>query len=171
MSSQDLRKNPRVIIIQKLYSKDLNADTEIEFPKHRFKKFIKDVVLGSLERKELIEKTIVSHLKEDIDIKRTEKLVMILLHAAIFELLYKPETSVNIIINESLKKASINSTKTLESSFSFPLKEARENFEKSYLTSQLKKFKGNISKTADFVGMERSALHRKLKTLGIKGIN
>ena len=54
---------------------------------------------------------------------------------------------------------------------SYPLKEAREKFEKDYLASQLKKHKGNISKTAEFIGMERSALHRKLKTLGITGIN
>ena len=54
---------------------------------------------------------------------------------------------------------------------SYPLKEAREKFEKDYLASQLKKHKGNISNTAEFIGMERSALHRKLKTLGIKGIN
>ena len=79
--------------------------------------------------------------------------------------------NINMIINESLKRASINQSGVSESNFSFTLKEARESFEKSYLTSQLKKFKGNISKTADFVGMERSALHRKLKTLGIKGIN
>ena len=79
--------------------------------------------------------------------------------------------NINMIIKESLKKVSINKTDISEKNFSFPLKEARENFEKSYLTLQLKKFKGNISKTADFVGMERSALHRKLKTLGIKGIN
>ena len=79
--------------------------------------------------------------------------------------------NINMIINESLKKVSINKSDISEKNFSFPLKEARENFEKSYLTLQLKKFKGNISKTADFVGMERSALHRKLKTLGIKGIN
>ena len=78
---------------------------EIKFPKHRFKKFIKDVVLGSLERKELIEETISLHLNKDIDIKKTEKLVIILLHAAIFELLYKPQTSVNIIINEYLNAA------------------------------------------------------------------
>ena len=58
-----------------------------------------------------------------------------------------------------------------ENVLSYPLKEAREKFEKNYLTSQLKKHKGNISKTAEFVGMERSALHRKLKTLGIKGVN
>ncbi len=79
--------------------------------------------------------------------------------------------NINKIINESLKRVSIDQLDLSDSNFSFPLKEARENFEKSYLTSQLKKFKGNISKTADFVGMERSALHRKLKTLGIKGIN
>ena len=59
----------------------------------------------------------------------------------------------------------------LEQSFQSPLKEAREYFEKEYLTNQLKKHHGNISKTADFIGMERSALHRKLKSLGIKGIN
>jgi two-component system nitrogen regulation response regulator NtrX len=79
--------------------------------------------------------------------------------------------NINIIINESLKKVSSNKIDISENNFSFPLKEARENFEKTYLTLQLKKFKGNISKTANFVGMERSALHRKLKTLGIKGIN
>ena len=56
-------------------------------------------------------------------------------------------------------------------SLSFPLKQARENFEKSYLLNQLKKNKGNVSKTAEFIGMERSAPHRKLKSLGIKGIN
>jgi len=79
--------------------------------------------------------------------------------------------NINMIVNEALKKVSVNKSDISEKNFSFPLKEARENFEKSYLTLQLKKFKGNISKTADFIGMERSALHRKLKTLGIKGIN
>ena len=59
----------------------------------------------------------------------------------------------------------------LEQSFQSPLKEAREYFEKEYLITQLKKHHGNISKTADFIGMERSALHRKLKSLGIKGLN
>ena len=83
-----------------------------------------------------------------------------------------PETSDKIsnIIKESLKTPDIKRD-TLENSLSIPLKEARENFEKEYLTTQLKKFNGNISKTADFVGMERSALHRKLKGLGIKELN
>ena len=64
-----------------------------------------------------------------------------------------------------------NDENIIKKSFTSPLKEAREYFEKEYLTTQLKKHHGNISKTADFIGMERSALHRKLKLLGIKGIN
>ncbi len=74
------------------------------------------------------------------------------------------------IIKESLKTDSLQE-KFKENSLSVPLKEAREKFEKEYLTIQLKKFNGNISKTANFVGMERSALHRKLKGLGIKEFN
>ena len=74
------------------------------------------------------------------------------------------------IIKESLKTENFND-KITENSLSVPLKEAREKFEKEYLTMQLKKFNGNISKTANFVGMERSALHRKLKGLGIKEFN
>ena len=74
------------------------------------------------------------------------------------------------IIKESLKNPDIQNI-TSENSLSIPLKEARENFEKEYLTTQLKKFNGNISKTADFIGMERSALHRKLKGLRIKELN
>jgi two-component system, NtrC family, nitrogen regulation response regulator NtrX len=74
------------------------------------------------------------------------------------------------IIKESLKTPDIETRKS-ENSLSIPLKEAREIFEKEYLTTQLNKFNGNISKTADFIGMERSALHRKLKSLGIKELN
>ena len=74
---------------------------------------------------------------------------------------------VSNIVKESLKNENSNE-KITENSLSVPLKEAREKFEKEYLTIQLKKFNGNISKTAKFVGMERSALHRKLKGLGIK---
>jgi two-component system nitrogen regulation response regulator NtrX len=84
----------------------------------------------------------------------------------------QPETKEKIsnIIKESLKKDGFEN-ETSENTLSVPLKEAREKFEKEYLTMQLKKFNGNISKTATFVGMERSALHRKLKGLGIKEFN
>ena len=84
----------------------------------------------------------------------------------------QPDTKDKIsnIIKESLKNINFND-QIAENSLSVPLKEAREKFEKEYLTIQLKKFNGNISKTANFVGMERSALHRKLKGLGIKEFN
>ena len=80
---------------------------------------------------------------------------------------------INQVIDDILNPSSKiqNSQNILEQSFQSPLKEAREHFEKEYLSKQLKKHHGNISKTADFIGMERSALHRKLKSLGIKGIN
>ena len=84
----------------------------------------------------------------------------------------QPDTKdkISSIVKESLKSDNYDD-KIAENSLSVPLKEARENFEKEYLTIQLKKFNGNISKTANFVGMERSALHRKLKGLGIKEFN
>ena len=74
------------------------------------------------------------------------------------------------IIKESLS-SSIDESFSVTDTFSVPLREARETFEKEYLISQLKKFGGNISKTSKFVGMERSALHRKLKLLGVKDLN
>ena len=80
--------------------------------------------------------------------------------------------NVNSLVQDALSQKKVNDdTSSYESVLSYPLKEAREKFEKDYLNSQLKKHKGNISKTAEFIGMERSALHRKLKTLGIKGVN
>ena len=82
------------------------------------------------------------------------------------------KSNINKLIEDILKPSSTVSNKDFfEKSFSSPLKEARKHFEKEYLITQLKKNHGNISKTADFIGMERSALHRKLKELGIKGIN
>ena len=80
------------------------------------------------------------------------------------------EEKISNIIKESLKSTD-QKTSNVENSLSVPLKEARENFEKEYLTTQLKKFNGSISKTAEFIGMERSALHRKLKGLGIRELN
>ena len=82
------------------------------------------------------------------------------------------KTNINNLVQDALSQKNLQKKSNFyDNILSFPLKEAREKFEKDYLTSQLKKYKGNISKTATFVGMERSALHRKLKTLGIKGVN
>ena len=81
------------------------------------------------------------------------------------------KSNIGRFLHEILSKNSSESLQDTSVSLSFPLKQARENFEKNYLLNQLKNNKGNVSKTAEFIGMERSALHRKLKSLGIKGIN
>ena len=96
------KNNPRVIIIQKLYGKFYNEDNDIEFPKHRFKKFIKDVVSGTLERNELIEETVNKHLSTDIDLVKTDKLLKIILFASVFELMFKHNTPTKVIISEYL---------------------------------------------------------------------
>ena len=95
--------NSRVIIIQKLYGKLFNKDEKISFPKHRFKKFIKDVVNGTIERDEVIKDEILNHLNEDLDLKKLDKIFQVIVKSAIFEFLYKPKTSTKIIINEYLK--------------------------------------------------------------------
>ena len=93
----------RVKIIQKLYSKTLNPDEKIIYNKSQYKKFIRDVTEGTIERKELIEDTIKKFLKDDIDLKRTDKLLKIIIHAAVFELLYKHNNPKRVIISEYLK--------------------------------------------------------------------
>ena len=97
------KNNPRVIIIQKIYNKIFNNDENITFPKHRFKKFIKDIVNGTIEREELINTEIKNHLEQDLKIKNMDKVFQIIIKSAIFEFLYKPNTSIKIIINEYLK--------------------------------------------------------------------
>jgi N utilization substance protein B len=94
--------SPRIKIIQKLYNSLMNPDSIIEYPKNQYKKFIKDVVKGTLERSELIEKTINQHLSNDINLAKTDKLLKIILFAAIFELMFKHNTPKKVIINEYL---------------------------------------------------------------------
>lgn len=94
--------SPRIKVIQKLYNSLMNPDAEIDYPKSQYKKFIKDVVKGTLERFELIEKTISSKLSEDINLVRTDKLLKIILFAAIFELMFKHNTPKKVIIHEYL---------------------------------------------------------------------
>ncbi|MDC1170208.1 transcription antitermination factor NusB [Candidatus Pelagibacter sp.] len=99
------RNNPRVIIIQKLYGKIFNDEETISFPKHRFKKFIKDVVLGSIERNELIKDELDTKLGEKFSFKNLDKVFQIILTAATYEFLYKPNISINIIIKEYLNSS------------------------------------------------------------------
>ena len=97
------KNNPRVIIIQKLYGKYFNNDQEVTFSKHRFKKFIKDVVNGTIEREDLINEEIKNHLNQDFNLKKLDKVFQTIIKSAIFELLYKPNISTKIIINEYLR--------------------------------------------------------------------
>ena len=96
-------QNPRVIVIQKLYGHHLNKDSEITFPKHRYKKFIKDVVNGTIERKELIQNLMDKELKEDINENKTELMVKLMIMAAIYEFMYMHKTPVKVVIGEYLK--------------------------------------------------------------------
>ena len=96
-------QNPRVIVIQKLYSNHLNKDSNITFPKHRYKKFIKDVVNGTIERKEVIENLMEKELKNDINENKTELIIKLMIMAAIYEFMYMHKTPVNVVISEYLK--------------------------------------------------------------------
>ena len=94
--------SPRIKVIQKLYNSLMNPDAEINYPKSQYKKFIKDVVKGTLERSELIEGTVSSYLSEDINLTKTDKILKIILFAAIFELMFRHNTPKKVIINEYL---------------------------------------------------------------------
>jgi transcription antitermination protein NusB len=115
--SQKKYKNSsaRVKVIQKIYSFLMNPEEEIIYSKNQYKKFIKDVVSGTLERTELIEKTILTNIGDDIDLNKTDKLLKIILYAGVFELLFKHNTPKKVVISEYvaaseffLEKAQIN---------------------------------------------------------------
>ena len=96
------KNNPRVIIIQKLYGKIFNQGEKILFPKHRFKKFIKDIVEGSIERKEVIDDEIKKHLSKDLNLRNLDKVFQVIIQSAIFEMLYKQRIPRKVIIKEYL---------------------------------------------------------------------
>ena len=96
------KNNPRVIAIQKIYGKFYNKDEDLTFPKHRFKKFIKDIVNGTIERNDLITEELETNLKEDLILSHLDKLFQVIIKCAVFEFLYKPKTSSKIIIKEYL---------------------------------------------------------------------
>jgi N utilization substance protein B len=96
----DKNSSPRVKVIQKIYGSLLNPDQEIVYPKSQYKKYIKDVVSGTLERIDLIEETIERNISEDINLKKTDKLLKIILFSAVFELMFKHSIPKNVIISE-----------------------------------------------------------------------
>ena len=101
-TSYSPKNNPRVIIIQKLYGKFFNDEEKLDFPKHRFKKFIKDVVSGSIERNEILTEELDKSLGNEFKLNNLDKLFQVILKSATYELLYKPNVSLKIIIKEYL---------------------------------------------------------------------
>ena len=94
--------SPRIKVIQKIYNALMNPGVEIDYPKNQYKKFIKDIVSGTLERSELIKETINKKLSNDINLAKTDTLLKIILFAAIFELMFKHNTPTKVIISEYL---------------------------------------------------------------------
>ena len=95
--------SPRIKVIQKIYGSLLNPGEEIAYSKSQYKKYIKDVVSGTLERIELIEETIIKNLENDINLKKTDRLLKIILFAAVFEFMYKHSIPKKVIISEYVR--------------------------------------------------------------------
>ena len=96
------KNNPRVIIIQKLYGQFFNKEEKLDFPKHRFKKFIKDIVFGTIERNDMLIEELDKNLGKDFNFNNLDRLFQVILKSATYEILYKPNVSIKIIIKEYL---------------------------------------------------------------------
>ena len=103
MNQNEALHNPRVVVVQKLYGNHINKESKITFPKHRYKKFIKDVVVGTIERKELIQNLMNKELNKDINENKTELMIKLMIMAAIYEFMFIHKTPVKVIISEYLK--------------------------------------------------------------------
>ena len=97
------QNNPRVVVIQKLYSYNLNKESEITYSKHKYKKFIKDVVNGTIERNDLIDEIIETELKKYINQYKTELILKLIIKAAIFEFMFMHKIPIKVVITEYLK--------------------------------------------------------------------
>ena len=103
MSEKQPDKNPRIIVVQKLYSHFLNKESELIFPKHRYKKFIKDTVLGTIEREELLLENLKTILKDDFNPSRTDLILKFMILSATFELMFSHKTPINVVVSEYVK--------------------------------------------------------------------
>ena len=105
MQDSVIRLNPRVIVVQKLYGHHLNKDSELIFPKHKYKKFIKDVVNGTIERNEYIQDFMNKEFKDDINENKTELMIKLMIMAALYEFMYMHKIPIKVVISEYLKVA------------------------------------------------------------------
>ena len=103
MLKENLDKNPRIIVVQKLYAYFLNKESELTYPKHRYKKFIKDTVSGTIEREELLLENLKTILKEEFNPSRTDLILKLMILSATFELMFSHKTPINVIVSEYVK--------------------------------------------------------------------
>ena len=103
MSSSEISHNPRIIVIQKLYSYFVNKDASLKYPKHRYKKFIKDIVSGTIEREEFILEKLKSILRDEFNESRTDLILKIMIMSASFELIFVHKTPIKVIVSEYVK--------------------------------------------------------------------
>ncbi len=103
MSEKQPDKNSRIIVVQKLYSYYLNRESELIFPKHRYKKFIKDTVLGTIEREELLLENLKTILKDEFNPSRTDLILKLMILSATFELMFSHKTPTNVVVSEYVK--------------------------------------------------------------------
>ena len=103
MSEKQPDKNSRIIIVQKLYSHFLNKESELIFPKHRYKKFIKDTVLGTIEREEFLLENLKTILKDEFNPSRTDLILKLMILSATFELMFSHKTPINVVVSEYVK--------------------------------------------------------------------
>jgi N utilization substance protein B len=103
MDKVNLNDNPRIIVVQKLYSHYLNRESELIFPKHRYKKFIKDTILGTIEREEFLLENLKTILKDEFNPSRTDLILKLMILSATFELMFSHKTPTNVVVSEYVK--------------------------------------------------------------------
>ena len=103
MSGKRIDNNPRVIVVQKLYSYFINRDNQIVYPKHRYKKFIKDTVSGTIEREEFLLSKLKEILKNEFNPSRTDLILKLMILSATFELFYSHKTPIKVVVSEYVK--------------------------------------------------------------------
>ena len=103
MSNKEFNNNARVIVVQKLYSYFLNKEPSLKFPKHKYKKFIKDTVSGTIEREEYILEKLNKILKNEFNPVRTDLILKLMILSASFELIFVHKIPIKVIVSEYIK--------------------------------------------------------------------
>ena len=103
MSEEKSNNNPRIIVVQKLYGYFLNKEAVISYPKHRYKKFIKDTVTGTIEREDLLLENLKIILQDEFNPSRTDLILKLMILSATFELMFSHKTPVNVVVSEYIK--------------------------------------------------------------------